>query len=72
MPDFKTVRDLVEGTSLNGESNTQAGDILFYLMTGVLEQPISKLEEFLPVFMGDFIKCDYQSHAYTKGFSRFV
>lgn len=37
MPDFKLVKDLVEGTSLNGESNTTAGDILYYLMTGVLE-----------------------------------
>lgn len=72
MPDFKTVKDLIEGTSLNGQSNTTAGDILYYLMTGVLEQPISKLEEFLPTFMEDFIKCDYPSQTYIKGFSRFV
>ena len=72
MPDSKIVKDLIESTSLNGESKTTADDILFYLMIAVLDQPLLKLEKFLPKCIEDFINGDYHFHAYTKGFNRFV
>jgi hypothetical protein len=42
-PDFKKIKELIDTTSINGEQNTQAGDILYYLLTSIIELPIPKL-----------------------------